>query len=58
MPTPWCASWGCPLFVKPNASGSSFGVTKVKRAEDLAEAVEKALAESDDVLIEGVHRGA
>ncbi len=43
---------GLPLFVKPNASGSSFGVTKVKRAEDLAEAVEKALAESDDVLIE------
>ncbi len=38
--------------MKPNASGSSFGVTKVKRAEDLAEAVEKALAESDDVLIE------
>ena len=46
------ARLGLPLFVKPNASGSSFGVTKVKRAEDLAEAVEKALAESDDVLIE------
>ena len=46
------AELGLPLFVKPNASGSSFGVTKVKRAEDITAAVEAALAESDDVLIE------
>lgn len=43
---------GLPLFVKPNASGSSFGVTKVNRAEELPAAVEKALTESDEVLIE------
>ena len=43
---------GLPLFVKPNASGSSFGVTKVKRAEDIEAAVAAALKESDDVLIE------
>ena len=46
------AELGLPLFVKPNASGSSFGVTKVKRAEDIAAAVAAALKESDDVLIE------
>lgn len=46
------AELGLPLFVKPNASGSSFGVTKVGRAEELPAAVEKALTESDEVLIE------
>ncbi|MDE6779735.1 MAG: D-alanine--D-alanine ligase [Alistipes sp.] len=46
------AELGLPLFVKPNASGSSFGVTKVKSAAEIAPAVEAALAESDDVLIE------
>lgn len=43
---------GLPLFVKPNASGSSFGVTKVKRAEELLPAVERAFSESDAVLVE------
>ncbi len=41
-----------PLFVKPSAGGSSFGVTKVKKEEELVEAVEKALKESPEVLIE------
>ncbi len=43
---------GLPLFVKPNASGSSCGVTKVKCVEELAKAVEVAFGESDAVLIE------
>ncbi len=43
---------GLPLFVKPNASGASFGVTKVRTAEELPAAVEKAFSESDEVLIE------
>ena len=43
---------GLPLFVKPNASGSSFGVTKVKRVEDLRAAIEEAFGEGDEVLIE------
>ena len=43
---------GLPVFVKPNDGGSSFGVTKVKRMEDLAAAVAAAFSESDDVLIE------
>ncbi|MGK6351024.1 D-alanine--D-alanine ligase [Parapedobacter sp. DT-150] len=31
-----------PYFVKPNAGGSSIGMTKVKAADELAEAIEKA----------------
>lgn len=46
------ATLGLPLFVKPNASGSSFGVTKVKRTEELLPAIEEAFKESDRVLIE------
>ncbi len=43
---------GLPFFVKPNASGSSFGVTKVKRIEDIVPAIENAFRESDAVLAE------
>lgn len=46
------AELGLPLFVKPNASGSSFGVTRVTRIEELGAAVELAFTESDEVLIE------
>ena len=43
---------GLPIFVKPNASGSSFGVTKVTAVEQVEAAIEAAFAESDQVLIE------
>lgn len=43
---------GLPCFVKPNAGGSSFGVTKVKSAEEFRPAVEKAWMESDEVMVE------
>lgn len=43
---------GLPLFVKPNASGSSFGVTKVKAIEELQPAIDAAMKESEEVLIE------
>jgi D-alanine-D-alanine ligase len=43
---------GMPCFVKPNDSGSSFGVTKVKQKKELLPAIEKAFKESDEVLIE------
>ena len=46
------SSLGLPLFVKPSAGGSSFGVSKVKNGEDLVEAVNKALDESPEVIIE------
>jgi len=45
-------SLGLPLFVKPNAGGSSFGVTKVKEKGQLLEALEMATKESADILIE------
>lgn len=41
-----------PLFVKPNESGSSLGVTKVKSVEELLPAIEKAFKEDNQVLIE------
>lgn len=43
---------GLPCFVKPNAGGSSFGVTKVKTIEELTPAIDKAMMESDEVMIE------
>jgi D-alanine-D-alanine ligase len=43
---------GLPCFIKPNSGGSSFGVSKVSRAEDLEEAVGKALEEDSEILVE------
>jgi D-alanine-D-alanine ligase len=43
---------GFPCFVKPNAGGSSFGVTKVRELSELEPAIEKAFKESDEVIIE------
>ena len=48
---------GLPCFVKPNDSGSSFGVSKVVNSQDLAPAVEKALGESEWVMIEAFMKG-
>lgn len=48
---------GLPCFVKPNAGGSSFGVTKVKAADELHEAIDKAMTESDEVMIERIMIG-
>ena len=42
----------CPCFVKPNNSGSSFGVSRVEKAEDLPTAISKALHEDDEIIIE------
>ncbi len=41
-----------PVFVKPARSGSSFGVSKVRRKEELASAVETARQYDSKVLIE------
>lgn len=43
---------GLPVFVKPNAGGSSFGVTKVKNREEIEPAIKKAWEESNEALIE------
>ena len=41
-----------PLFVKPVSEGSSFGMTKVDRKEDLKAAYDTAVKYNDDVLAE------
>lgn len=43
---------GYPLMVKPNNGGSSIGMTKVNRREELRAAAEKAFAEGGSVLAE------
>lgn len=43
---------GLPLFVKPNQSGSSLGISKVKSEEDFDGALRHAFAEDDEVIIE------
>jgi len=48
---------GLPCFVKPNASGSSFGVTKVKIMEELPGAIETAFRESNEVMVEAFMNG-
>ena len=48
---------GLPCFIKPNAGGSSFGVTKVKTKEQIQPAIEKAFGESDEVMIEAFMQG-
>lgn len=45
---------GLPCFIKPNAGGSSFGVTKCKTADDILPAIELAREESPEVLIESI----
>jgi D-alanine-D-alanine ligase len=43
---------GLPCFIKPNSGGSSFGVSKVSHHEELEAAVQKALKEDSEVLVE------
>lgn len=43
---------GLPVFVKPTNGGSSFGITKVKKVEELAPAIELVFKEYDSVIIE------
>lgn len=46
------AKLGLPLFVKPNQSGSSLGISKVKEASEFIAATEFAFKEDDEILIE------
>ncbi|MDI3527803.1 MAG: D-alanine-D-alanine ligase [Tenuifilum sp.] len=46
------ATLGLPIFVKPNESSSSYGVSKVKQASDLIPAIEKAFAEDRTIILE------
>ena len=48
---------GLPCFVKPNNGGSSIATTHVTEREQLQPAIEKALAESGDVMIQSLITG-
>lgn len=48
---------GLPCFVKPNRSGSSFGISMVKEAKDLLPAIEKAYKEDTEIIIESYLKG-
>ncbi len=43
---------GLPCFVKANKAGSSFGVSKVYKKEDLKAAIEISFKEDDEIIIE------
>ena len=46
------AKVGLPCFVKANKAGSSFGITKVHKKEDLQNAIDVAFKEDDEIIIE------
>ncbi|WP_040280786.1 D-alanine--D-alanine ligase [Psychroserpens damuponensis] len=46
------AKVGLPCFVKANRAGSSFGISKVYKKEDLQKALDVAFKEDDEVIIE------
>ena len=48
---------GLPCFVKPNNGGSSFGTSKLIRAEDIVQAIELAFREDNEVIIETFVKG-
>lgn len=48
---------GLPCFVKPNNAGSSFGISKVAKKEELLTAIEHAYKEDNEILIESFLNG-
>lgn len=48
---------GLPCFVKPSRGGSSFGTTKVKTPDALRPAIQLALKEGEDVMVEAFMQG-
>ena len=51
------AALGLPIFVKPNAGGSSIGMSRVEKPEDIDAAIEKAFIEDEQVLVEQFIKG-
>jgi D-alanine-D-alanine ligase len=46
-----------PAFIKPNQGGSSVGMSKINRVDELETAINKAFAEDDEILIEEFIQG-
>ena len=51
------AKVGLPCFVKANKAGSSFGISKVYKEENLAGAIENSFKEDDEIIIESFLEG-
>jgi D-alanine-D-alanine ligase len=50
-------SLGLPIFVKPTDSGSSYGISKVKKAEELRNAIDTAFKEGRTIVLESFLNG-
>ncbi len=48
---------GLPCFVKANKAGSSFGISKVYKKDELRKAIENAYKEDDEIIIEAYLNG-
>ena len=48
---------GMPCFVKPNNGGSSFGISRVNKQEDLEDAIAAAFKEDAEVIVESYVKG-
>jgi D-alanine-D-alanine ligase len=48
---------GIPCFVKPNNGGSSYGITRVNKPEEMTEAIDAAFKEDSEVIIETYIKG-
>lgn len=48
---------GLPCFVKPNRSGSSFGISKVNNMNEISPAIDKAFTEDSEIIIETALKG-
>jgi D-alanine-D-alanine ligase len=46
-----------PAFIKPNQGGSSVGMSKVNKVDELKPALDKAFAEDDEILVEEYIKG-
>jgi D-alanine-D-alanine ligase len=60
MEDPVYAIWeeiAFPCFVKPNNGGSSVGMSKVSKVEELEAALERAFQEDEEVLVEDLIQG-
>jgi D-alanine-D-alanine ligase len=48
---------GLPCFVKPNNGGSSCGISKIITKDEIRPAIQKALAEDCEIIVEGFLKG-
>ncbi len=48
---------GLPCFVKPNNGGSSFGTSRVNKADEMEDAIREAFKEDNEVIVESFVKG-